>query len=171
MGNRRCRLSELGCLSRVCCRRSKCAVRVSRFRGVWCFSRRNWISRCFCAAPPATPASDARQRRPPVTPASDARQRRPLATPPTRRLDPNPMGDARGSSPTPLTTPTANRRHSYYGKTRSCGVLERSDRTFFISLPSTTATAHARSMMVGQFFPGADGRLPIRPRCGRVVYE
>ena len=30
-------------------------------------------------------------------------------------------------------------------------------------LPST-----ARSMMVGRFFPGADGRLPIRSRCGRV---
>ena len=26
----------------------------------------------------------------------------------------------------------------------------------------------ARSMMVGCFFPGADGRLPIRPLCGRV---
>ena len=32
-------------------------------------------------------------------------------------------------------------------------------------IPST-----ARSMMVGQFFvfPGSDGRLPIRSRCGRV---
>ena len=31
------------------------------------------------------------------------------------------------------------------------------------------APSTARSMMVGQF-SGADGRLPIRPRCGRV-YE
>ena len=30
-------------------------------------------------------------------------------------------------------------------------------------IPST-----ARSMMVGRFSPGADGRLPIQPRCGRV---
>ena len=100
MGNRRCRLSALGCLSRACCRRSKCAVRVSRF-GVWCFIRRNWISRCFCAASPATQhsASDARQR--------NASQRRPRSTPPTRRIDPKPMG---GSGVIQLSPPQHPRR-------------------------------------------------------------
>ena len=101
MGNRRCRLSALGCLSRACCRRSKCAVRVSRFGGVWCFSRRSWISRCFCAASPATQhsASDARQR--------NASQRRPRSTPPTRRIDPKPMG---GSGVIQLSPPQHPRR-------------------------------------------------------------
>ena len=35
-------------------------------------------------------------------------------------------------------------------------------------LPAQDIPSTARSMMVGCFFPGAGGFLPIRPRCGRV---
>ena len=51
----------------------------SGFVGLACFSSLSSNHRDFCAVSPATPASDASQRRPPATPASDARRRHDLA--------------------------------------------------------------------------------------------
>ena len=89
-------------------------------RGVGRFSSRNWNCRSFCGASPATPASDARQRRgdarpraPPTTPASDA------ATRPTPQAMPGfvPLGPV-------------NNHGTHFGRIHRetpppCGVLER----------------------------------------------
>ena len=72
-----------------------------------------------------------------MRPPSDAAQRRRPATPPTPRLDSKPTGDAQGHCFTSPITPTANRGRPY-GKTWSCGVLER----FLLHLPCFTSPSH-----------------------------